>query len=277
MENVKKRINFDFTWRNAKDYIPLPSKNNINSMNEKELFQKKEMPYGILKEYGLTPQMIDDLPDCILLKLYSGKRTPPLPINVELQNGEVFPTMASLQLVRLDDGINVKFYPKRETLDLKDFPNVNPQEIKKGFVICTEDGYAQYDDAIRQIWKVKREIVLHNIRIFAIKENLTAPQRDNLVKGNVVELSNGKSKCSIGIDLLEEDCLRISKGGNVDWKREAGAEKLGKYNFKIYGCWVNDNNNLYYVPKTEFEKYPDINNEFLRLQGMKQDGQAKMA
>ena len=43
-------------------------------------FSENEVPFGILQQYGLTQEMIEDLPLDVLQNIYNGKRSPVLPV-----------------------------------------------------------------------------------------------------------------------------------------------------------------------------------------------------
>ena len=56
-------------------------------MTKVERFQDNEIPYELLASFGLSQEMVDDLPQKVLEQLLSGQRTPLLPIcNVD-ENG----------------------------------------------------------------------------------------------------------------------------------------------------------------------------------------------
>lgn len=78
-------------------------------MTKVERFQDNEIPYELLASFGLSQEMVDDLPQKVLEQLLSGQRTPLLPIcNVD-ENGNCNNSLARLSLVRTEDGIDVIF------------------------------------------------------------------------------------------------------------------------------------------------------------------------
>ena len=48
-----------------------------------ERFTPQEIPYEILERFGLTREMIDDLPQNVMQRLLSARTTPVLPIFTE--------------------------------------------------------------------------------------------------------------------------------------------------------------------------------------------------
>lgn len=65
-------------------------------MTKVERFQDNEIPYELLASFGLSQEMVDDLPQKVLEQLLSGQRTPLLPIcNVD-ENGNCNPQIRNL-------------------------------------------------------------------------------------------------------------------------------------------------------------------------------------
>ena len=44
-------------------------------------FDEKEMPYGTLERFGLTQEMIEDLPTDVLQNILNGRHSPVLPVH----------------------------------------------------------------------------------------------------------------------------------------------------------------------------------------------------
>ena len=51
-------------------------------------FADNEMPYSTLERFGLTQEMIDDLPTDVLQNIYNGHRSPTLPVRIIAEDGE---------------------------------------------------------------------------------------------------------------------------------------------------------------------------------------------
>ena len=51
-------------------------------------FEESEMPYGTLERFGLTHEMVEDLPYDVLQNIYNGRRSPVLPIIITAEDGE---------------------------------------------------------------------------------------------------------------------------------------------------------------------------------------------
>lgn len=79
---------------------------NVNKINSLEI------PYSVLETFGLTRNMIDDLPMDVLSQIMLGQRSPVLPVEVEGENGEKVRSRARFSLVYAQDGrVDVVFHP----------------------------------------------------------------------------------------------------------------------------------------------------------------------
>lgn len=65
---------------------------------KKEQFEFNELPYPTLARFGLTQEMIEDLPLCILKEIGKGGYSPVLPMRVTNENGEVIESRVGLPL-----------------------------------------------------------------------------------------------------------------------------------------------------------------------------------
>lgn len=84
-------------------------------MNKVERFQDSEIPYELLASFGLSQEMVEDLPMKVLEQLLSGQRTPLLPISIQDSEGKAGNYLARLSLVRAEDGIDVMLMPYKES------------------------------------------------------------------------------------------------------------------------------------------------------------------
>ena len=72
-------------------------------MNQSK-FTEEEIPYNILNRFGLTREMIEDLPEGLGQRLRDGRATPVLPIKVIADNGDIILSAARLTLHRNSEG-----------------------------------------------------------------------------------------------------------------------------------------------------------------------------
>lgn len=227
-----------------------------------EHFTEQEIPYDRLENYGLTQQMIDDLPEVVMNKFLSGRRTPMLPVVIENQDGQKVGTHARIALVRLDDGsVDISFSAQWTAADLSTFSDSQQRALLAGKVIMTDvDGggtcYGQYDDTIQQVMTVPVGIVRQNLTVIQglYPSIISDAMLENVAKGKVVELNNSEGElASMGIDLEETIAIRFADGDARLWEQEVKANRLPKYNFGLYGCWMaDDDNHLSYTPEEEY-------------------------
>ncbi len=71
---------------------------------KKEQFEFNELPYPTLARFGLTQEMIEDLPLCILKEIGKGGYSPVLPMRVTNENGEVIESRSRFAFIRMDSG-----------------------------------------------------------------------------------------------------------------------------------------------------------------------------
>ena len=67
-------------------------------------FDESEIPFEALGKFGITQQMIDDLPEQVMLLLTTGQYTPVMVLNTSNEAGQTIETKARISLVRNTDG-----------------------------------------------------------------------------------------------------------------------------------------------------------------------------
>ncbi len=247
-------------------------------MMELKNFTKNDIPYDILEGFGLTRQMIDDLPDSVHQKLLSGRNTPPLPVEDRTQDGETVYAISKISLFRKENGeMDVYFTPKMEILDVSMFKDLTADILKSGKVVRTNRGYAQYNDIIEQVDFVPYGILFHNLENIQEIIGFSQRDRDILLKGSPVEIKEGEyAGCTVGIDLSSDSLIRLSKGGLGEWEREEAENKMQKYNFGMFGCWVCDDSNvLHYINVQDYDKHPDLMDAY-ETQNLQETQQSKI-
>ena len=226
-----------------------------------EQFKAEEIPYEKLEKFGLTREMVEDLPQVITLRLQAGRATPPMPILTDGQDGKKTMSLARITLTRLTDGtVDVVLAPRWTARDLDKYSDSQQRSLLAGKIITTDiEGkglcYGQYDESIQQVMTVPVGVIRQNIDIIQRKRPyMSNAQAEIIAKGKVLELHapNG-DVASIGIDLEDLCGIRFANGEALLWEQEKTAERLPKYNFGIFGCWqADDNNCLSYTPESEF-------------------------
>lgn len=234
-----------------------------------ERFTRQEIPYDVLQKFGLTQMMIDDLPENVTKRFLAGRTTPVLPIITENAEGETVQSHARISLVRLNDGnVDVCFAPQWVDEDLQAFNKEQQDKLILGEVIVTDMPgkgrcFIQYDDAISQVMAVPVDLINQNISLLARSFTLSEDAREKLENGGIIELEINQNILSAGIDLNEITGIRVANGDIYTWQEDAKADRLPKYNFGIYGCWIADDENvLSYVAEDDFTD--EINRELAR-------------
>lgn len=75
-------------------------------------FEFEELPYDTLSQFGLTQEMIEDLPMQTLEEISHGRHSPVLPIKVKDENGNTITERSRFAFVRKENGeADVIFFP----------------------------------------------------------------------------------------------------------------------------------------------------------------------
>lgn len=230
------------------------------------LFEESELPYSTLKRFGLTQEMIEDLPTYVLQNIYNGHLSPVLPVHIKADDGEEITARTRFSLIRKPDGVvDVLFYPQLDEYSLNIFNEAQQQRLKEGKVIIghTENNtegeesgtkcFFQIDPESKQVLSVPTPVIGRNLIYVTDRYHLTAAELQKLQNGEVLSiLDEEEDEISVGIDLNTNTGIRFAAGDENIWKREAKRD-WDKFNFGIYGCWtMDDNGNLDYTPEEEY-------------------------
>ena len=232
-------------------------------MNQ-NLFKEDEIPYHILNQFGLTQEMIEDLPEGVSKRLREGGITPVLPIKVTADNGDTIHSAARLTLYRNSQNeVRVMFYPRLDKADLSRFPEGQQKLLDKGEPIIAEktmpDGtktqaFLQIDPETNQLMSVPVAVVDNNVRILAEELHLTQPEINCLRNGKLLTTQVQEDNWTVGVTLREKQLLRVVSGDEEVW-REDDRRDYGKFNFGLNGCWIaDDQGGLDYVPEDEYSE-----------------------
>ena len=102
-------------------------------------FKEEEMPYEVLETFGLTREMIEDLPLRILQPISIGRRSPVLPIQVKDNQGNIIKSRTRFSLIRNEDGkVDVLFYPQLQQSNLSQFSEDKRNKLLSGKAIIDE-------------------------------------------------------------------------------------------------------------------------------------------
>lgn len=226
----------------------------------RQKFEANEIPYEELNEFGLTQEMVDDLPESIMDKLLKGQRTPLLPIERADAHGVVHKDFARIRLVKFEDTLHPLLLPVKDKGNLDYFTEEQKEALKKGDVLCVilpSNGtfnYVQLDNATGSIISAKQDIVKKNLSILTNDIGINDNDKMDLENGQAVTFGKEEAPITVGIDLNEETGILTVDGDREKWQEARdGNVKLDKYNFGIYGCWTKDDKGmLSYVPEDEY-------------------------
>lgn len=260
-----------------------------------ENFTERDIPYGTLANYGLTHEMIDDLPESVMTKLLHGCYTPILPLTIMTDAGDI----SVMSRIALRSGIGgevkVVLKPKIETSSLGLYSPEQQEELRNGRTIIAQAPsdirtgeysgkcFIQYDEDTNQVLSVPTQAIGENIRVLTDILGLDYDMVRNMQEGEPqsVEWTNsedGYEQITFGIDLRNEYGIRIVNGGLQEWLDQTKDFKE-EYNFGLYGVWKasEDGKTGVYIPETEYtddilaamERVENRNRANARMSGMK--------
>lgn len=250
---------------------------NVNKINNSEI------PYYVLETFGLTRNMIDDLPMDVLSKILSGQRSPVLPVEVDGENGEKVCSKARFSLVYAEDGkVDVVFHPVfepigekicmvtrdlatgKEQLKMMDtravYSDVVMEGLKAGRVvmdyITANDGrkvksFLQLDPETNEVLAVPTAVIGRNLQTLVGEFGLTVAETNCIQNGEILTIAQDEEQVSVGLDLNSATGLRFEKGDEKRWK-EGGVRQWNKYSVGVFGCWMMENDDLSYIPEEEY-------------------------
>ena len=234
-------------------------------------FSEQEMPYEILQQFGLTEEMITDLPEHALKGIFAGRRSPVLPVKVTNEQGEVITCRTRFCLMRNEeDKVDVIFIPQLIETDLTQFPEDKQKLLEAGHAIIepmtTSEGrevmaFHQIDFETGQVLSVPTPVIGRNLQLICDHFHLSNAELSCLSNGKPLTVSIDDEPVTMGIDLDDLTGIRVSKGDEQQWRAQPKKE-WEKYNFGIYGCWTMDENgNLDYTPEEEYadEMWNELN------------------
>lgn len=225
-------------------------------------FSDEEIPYQTLQKFGLTQEMIGDLPIGVLESISKGYRSPVLPIEISDEEGNTYKSRTRYRLFRTEDQrVDVMFFPQLAQADLDRFSpeNRNRLQAEKAVVesITPADGstlqaFIQIDKGTNQILYVPTPVIGRNIQILSEELHLNAAELNCLRNGDPLTVMVKDDVITLGVDLNEETGIRLCDGDTQKWKAQEKKD-WDKYNFGCFGCWsMDEQGNLDYIPEEEY-------------------------
>jgi hypothetical protein len=225
-------------------------------------FETNEIPYEVLAQFGLSHEMIEDLPTSILNDLTEGRRTPMLPVQVIDDEGNERRSRARIKLCRNDKGYVVPiFYPQAKECDLSQFDAEKQEQLRQGKAVIDydvkEDGskvksFFQIDECNGQVLSVPTPVIGHNLQLIADEFGLHNAEILCIQNGDPLTFIVDDETVTCGIDLNSPAGVRLTKGDDREW-REKPKREYSHYNFGVFGCWtVDEQGNLDYINEEDY-------------------------
>lgn len=218
----------------------------------------EEIPYESLSEFGLTQEMIDDLPEPVLNRLLMGFRTPVLPIRRIGNDGKTYRDKARIRLVATDEGIGVILLPCYKECSIESYSSDEQAVLRDGGVLkvnAPNNGvsFVQLDTETNRLLSAPASMIVQNIKVLGEKLGLDSEVVNHVCDGNVATVAVEGTDFTCGIDLHTETGVRTVEGNFEKWKEVVGHEQLDRYSFGLYGCWIKkDNGDLDYVSEENY-------------------------
>ena len=237
-------------------------------------FSDAEIPYKILHKFGLTQEMIGDLPTHALSQIAEGYRSPVLPIKFTDEQGNIYRSRTRFSLYRTEDNrVDVLFYPQLQQACLDKFSEENRNKLQcdKAVIdtMTTADGkdiqaFLQIDKGTQQVIYIPTPVIGRNLQVIAYEFHLSNAELNCLRNGNPLTILADDDTITVGADLNEPTGIRICAGDERKWSAEVKKD-WEKYNYGCFGCWTMDEEgNLDYTPE---EAYTDEMWEEMRRKG----------
>ena len=243
-------------------------------------FQEDEVPYAILEEFGLTQEMVEDLPVDVYRDILNGRLSPVLPIRVTDKEGNTVSSRARFKLVRdASESADVIFHPRLVRCELDKYSPVEQEALRSGKAIIShapdDPGskcFVQIDTGTNQVIYVPTPVIGKNISHLMDIFDLSSGEIQAIQDGDVVCINDDDEDVAIGIDLTEKSGIRLVLGTREKWLKEKGESTMGRYSFGIYGCWYMDpEGNLNYVHEQDYTErfWDEMKKAIARNSGLK--------
>ena len=184
-------------------------------------FEFDELPFQTLARFGLTQEMIEDLPMRVLDELCEGRHSPVLPVRVSDENGKTVESRTRLVFYRMENGqVDVLFYPVLKSSPLDRYDREQQKQLLAGKAILadtpTEDGrhtkaFVQIDPETKQVMSVPTPIIGRNLQVLAEELHISFRTAARIVEkleqnGYIVEVGrsvlNGRGRPTRVFQLL---------------------------------------------------------------------------
>lgn len=239
---------------------------------EEKRFHREEYPMDILSEFGLTKDMIYDLPNFVHETIEMGGKSPLLPISIEQPFGLTH-GYAKFCLIETEEGVSVLLTPKLKSVNLDAFSENERNLLLEGKVIVAdieenisgEDGmessqlikaFVQLDKDTNSVVYSPTQVIGRNLSAISNEYDLTGDDLQSFWSGHLVTVMETNNcgvqePVTIGVDLFSDKGVIVVPGTADRWEKTV-RRTMPEYSFGNDGCWVNRNGQLTYVPENEF-------------------------
>ena len=227
---------------------------------EYKTFSEEEIPYQTLEQFGLSLEMVEDLPEAILDEIKSGRRSPALPIMIQDEEGNSVKSRTRFRFIRQEDGTaDVVFYPQLKRCELGQYSKEDQEALLAGRAIVSHSPdddkvkcFVQIDPDTNQVLYIPTPVIGRNLRSLMDNYRLSSAEITLIQNGSPLTIMDGEEIVTAGIDLSEKTGIRIVVGDAVRWAAQR-EQSLAKYNFGIFGCWVKgDDGSLDYIHEDDY-------------------------
>lgn len=186
---------------------------------KKEQFEFNELPYPTLARFGLTQEMIEDLPLRILKEIGKGGYSPVLPVRVANENGQVIESRSRFAFIRMDSGeVDVVFYPTLKSSPLECYNEEQQKQLLDGKSIIADvamaDGrhskaFVQIDEETKQVMYVPTPIIARNLKVLAEVMHFGTVEVNGMQHGEPLTVAVDGEPVTVGIDLHNKTGIRF--------------------------------------------------------------------
>lgn len=203
---------------------------------KKEQFEFNELPYPTLARFGLTQEMIEDLPLRILKEIGKGGYSPVLPMRVTNENGEVIESRSRFAFIRMDSGeVDVVFYPTLKSSPLECYNEEQQKQLLDGKSIIADvamaDGrhskaFVQIDEETKQVMYVPTPIIARNLKVLAEVMHFGTVEVNGMQHGEPLTVAVDGEPVTVGIDLHNKTGIRFCAGDAQNGKSNPSANGI---------------------------------------------------
>ena len=177
-------------------------------------FEESEVPYQTLAKFGLTHEMIEDLPMHVLDDISNGRPSPVLPVSMEVNEGYSIKSRTRFALVRMADGnVDVMFYPVLKYAPLDKFTKEQQELLKQGKAVVADvdmpDGahvkaFVQIDGETNQVMAVPTPVIGRNLQVLSDELSLGGTELKSIQNGEAHALCIGNESAEQFVKYKDE-------------------------------------------------------------------------